>query len=205
MYIVGQKSPCNKELSHSKGHCGFPDSSVLKNPPANARATGEAGSIPGLERSPGGGNGSPLQYSCWENPMDRGAWWVISNVEEGLSRSFSGCGGKPLFPSTSAGDIRELPTVPLRGEPHLFPGSCVPRECRMPSSLGSHLGTLPSQPLSPEGKILQYKHTHRVHASVLAQLRDAGQVTVPFRGFPHQKAEIPPSWDAFKLQVGKKL
>ena len=41
-------------------------------------------------------------------------------VEEGLSRSFSGCGGKPSFPSTSAGDLRELPTVPLRGE-----GCCV--------------------------------------------------------------------------------
>ena len=41
-------------------------------------------------------------------------------VEEGLSRCFSGCGGKPSFPSTSAGDLRELPTVPLRGE-----GCCV--------------------------------------------------------------------------------
>ena len=41
-------------------------------------------------------------------------------VEEGLSRSFLGCGGKPSFPSTSAADLRELPTVPLRGE-----GCCV--------------------------------------------------------------------------------
>ena len=41
-------------------------------------------------------------------------------VEEGLSRSFSGCGGKPSFPLTSAGDLRELPRVPLRGE-----GCCV--------------------------------------------------------------------------------
>ena len=37
---------------------------------------GDAGLIPGLERSPGVGNGSPLQYSCLENPMDRGAWWA---------------------------------------------------------------------------------------------------------------------------------
>ena len=37
---------------------------------------GDAGSIPGWERSPGEGNGSPLQYSCLGNPMDRGAWWV---------------------------------------------------------------------------------------------------------------------------------
>ena len=37
---------------------------------------GDLGSIPGLERSPGEGNGYPLQYSCLENPMDRGAWWA---------------------------------------------------------------------------------------------------------------------------------
>ena len=37
---------------------------------------GDTGSVPGLERSPGEGNGNPLQYSCLENPMDRGAWWA---------------------------------------------------------------------------------------------------------------------------------
>ena len=50
---------------------GFPEGSVVKNLPANA---GDVGSIPGSERSPGEGNGSPLQYSCLENSMDRGAW-----------------------------------------------------------------------------------------------------------------------------------
>ena len=49
-------------------YMGFPDGSAVKNPPANA---GDVGSIPGLERSPGGGNSNPLQYSCLENPMDR--------------------------------------------------------------------------------------------------------------------------------------
>ena len=44
---------------------------TVKNVPANA---GDAGLIPGSGRSPGGGNGNPLQYSCLENPMDRGAW-----------------------------------------------------------------------------------------------------------------------------------
>ena len=48
--------------------------SMVKNPPANAGDTGDACSIPGWGRSPGGGNGNPLQYSCLENPMDRGAW-----------------------------------------------------------------------------------------------------------------------------------
>ena len=47
---------------------------MVKNPPANARNTGDAGSIPGLKRSSGGGHGNPLQYSCLENPMDRGGW-----------------------------------------------------------------------------------------------------------------------------------
>ena len=46
---------------------------MVKNPPANA---GDMGSVLGLGRSPGGGNGNPLQYSCLGNPMDRGAWWA---------------------------------------------------------------------------------------------------------------------------------
>ena len=46
---------------------------MVKNPPASA---GNTGSNPGSGRSPGGGNGNPLQYSCLENPMDRGAWWA---------------------------------------------------------------------------------------------------------------------------------
>ena len=52
----------------------FPGGSVVKNLPANA---GEAGSIPGLGRSPGEGYGNQLQYSCLGNPMDRGAWRAI--------------------------------------------------------------------------------------------------------------------------------
>ena len=49
---------------------------VVKNPPANAGDGRGADLIPGSERSPGGGHGYPLQYSCPENPMDRGAWWA---------------------------------------------------------------------------------------------------------------------------------
>jgi len=47
---------------------------VVKNPPANA---GDVGLIPELGRSPGEGNGNPLQYSCLENLMGRGGWWAI--------------------------------------------------------------------------------------------------------------------------------
>ena len=52
------------------------DASVGKTLPANAGNARDVGSIPGLGRSPGEGNGNPLQYSCLENPMDRGAWWA---------------------------------------------------------------------------------------------------------------------------------
>ena len=50
---------------------------VLKNPPASEGDVKDSGSITGLGRSPGGGYGNPLQYSCLENPMDRGAWRAI--------------------------------------------------------------------------------------------------------------------------------
>ena len=49
----------------------FPGGTVEKNLPASAGDIGDSGSIPGLERSPGEGNGNPLLYSCLENPMDR--------------------------------------------------------------------------------------------------------------------------------------
>ena len=50
---------------------------VVKNLPANAEDIRDAGPVPGLGRSPGGGNGNLLQYSCLENPMDRRAWWAM--------------------------------------------------------------------------------------------------------------------------------
>ena len=53
---------------------------VVKNPPAKAGDTRDWGSIPELGMSSGGGNGNPLQYSCLENPIDRGAWWATVHV-----------------------------------------------------------------------------------------------------------------------------
>ena len=74
-------APClmfRPKMNHLRG-CkpgrGFPGGSVVKDLPANA---GDSGSIPGSGRSPGGGHGSPLQYSCLENPLDGGAWWARS-------------------------------------------------------------------------------------------------------------------------------
>ena len=53
---------------------GLPGSSVVTSLPAKAGEAGDTGSIPGWGRFPEEGNGNPLQYSCLENPMDRGAW-----------------------------------------------------------------------------------------------------------------------------------
>ena len=53
---------------------GFPGGAVVKNPPANVGDARDTGSIPGWGRSPGEGNGNPLQYFCLENSMDREAW-----------------------------------------------------------------------------------------------------------------------------------
>ena len=55
---------------------GFPSSTAVKNPPANAGDTWDSGSISELGRSPGGGNSNPFQYSCLENSTDRGSWWA---------------------------------------------------------------------------------------------------------------------------------
>ena len=64
-----------RKLGDSKLDCLFllPGGSEVK---ASASNVGDPGSIPGLGRSPGEGNGNPLQYSCLGNPMDRGAWWA---------------------------------------------------------------------------------------------------------------------------------
>ena len=59
-----------------KKQLGFPSGTVVKNLPANAENTRDADSIPEWGRSPGGGNGNQLKYSCVENSTDRGAWQV---------------------------------------------------------------------------------------------------------------------------------
>ena len=59
---------------------------VVKDLPVNAGDRKDAGSIPGLGRSSGVGNGNPLQYSCLGNPMDRGAWWATVH---GIAKSWT--------------------------------------------------------------------------------------------------------------------
>ena len=59
---------------------------VVKNPLVNAEVARDVRWIPGLGRSPRGGNGNPLQYSCMENHMDRGTWWAMGH---GLAKSWT--------------------------------------------------------------------------------------------------------------------
>ena len=72
---------------------GFPDSSDGK---GSACSEGDPDSIPGLGRLPGEGHGNPLQYSCLENPMDRGAWWAT--VHGVAKRHHGGCRGDEMKP-----------------------------------------------------------------------------------------------------------
>ena len=60
---------------------------MVKNLPANAEEVRDMSSIPVLGRSPGGGNGNPLQYPFLENPMDRGAWWATVHRVAELDRT----------------------------------------------------------------------------------------------------------------------
>ena len=97
---------------------GFPHSSVGKESACNA---GDPSSIPGLGRSPGEGNGNPLQYPCLENPMDRGAWWATVH---GVTKSQTQLSMYTLeiaegFPSNSDGKASACNA----GDPSSIPGS----------------------------------------------------------------------------------
>ena len=78
------QNPLKQRFQGTDGYCpylrvvlGFPGGSEVNNLPASAGDAGDMGSIPESGRSPGGGNGNSLQYSCQENTMDRGAWRAI--------------------------------------------------------------------------------------------------------------------------------
>ena len=93
--LSGHKSPATLSLSFSSE--GFPGASDGKESACNA---GGASSIPGLGRSPGVGNGYPLQYSCLEHPIDRGAWRVTeSDTSEGRTLCVCVCVCAQLGPT----------------------------------------------------------------------------------------------------------
>ena len=83
---------------------------MVKNLPANA---GDAGSIPGSGSSPGGGRGNPLQYSCLEDPVDRGAWWAtmhgVTKSQTQLKQLSSSSSTYKGFPGGSV--VKNLPVM----------------------------------------------------------------------------------------------
>ena len=101
---------------------GFPGSASGKELPANAAGIRDLGSIPGSEICPGEGHGNPLQYSCLDNPMDRGAWEATVH---GVTKSQTQL--KQLSTHTNAyryrhlkSDLSSLPPQALRSKPPWF-------------------------------------------------------------------------------------
>ena len=96
---------------------GFPGGPSGEELPGNARDIGDEGLIPSLGRSPGGGNGNPLQYSCPENPMDRGAWQAavhgVAKSQTRLSDEHSHIPGKAL----EEADMENLVPSSIMGPP----------------------------------------------------------------------------------------
>ena len=109
---------------------------MVRNPPENAGDT-DTGSVPGLERSPRGGNGTPLQYSYLGNPMDRGAWRAtahgvaesdatehtrtsVHNSWENREQMVSLHVSFTLAPSVSDGEVRILLLIAVKTLGHIF-------------------------------------------------------------------------------------
>ena len=84
---LGEELGRKRKPVWSRESCSFPGSSVDKDSACNAEDAGDEGSIPGSERSLGGGNGNPLQYSYLQNPVDSGAWWpTVHGVAKGQTQ-----------------------------------------------------------------------------------------------------------------------
>ena len=94
---------------------GLPGGRVVKNLPASAGDASDVGSVPGLGRSPGVEDGNPLQYSCLEKSMDRGAWWAtvhgVTKSQTQLSRHPPPSHTHPTHSSTRFSLLSNLHTV----------------------------------------------------------------------------------------------
>ena len=100
---------------------GFPGGSLVKNLPDAAGDAGDMGSIPGLRRSLGGGNGNPLQYPCLENPMGWGSWWA---TVRGVTKSRTQLGNwAHTHAAAAAVSLQSCPTLcdPIDGSQPGFP------------------------------------------------------------------------------------
>ena len=98
---------------------GFPDGSGDKESTCNAGDTGHSGLIPGSGRSPGEENSNPLQYSCLENPMGRGAWWAsVQRVAKSQTWLSNWTAAASLIIISHTSDTRYMVSFPI---PHLQP------------------------------------------------------------------------------------
>ena len=102
-------------LFHMLIQWGLPGGTVVKNSPVSAGDTRDAGSIPGSERFPGGGNDNPLQYSCRENSMDRGAWQATVH---GVAKSQTRCWYSTVYLLIS--DSWYIPPLPFPFDNYKF-------------------------------------------------------------------------------------
>ena len=112
----------------------FPGGSVVKNPAINA---GDGGSIPGPRISPGGGNGNPLQCSCWGNPMDRGIWWAKVH---GIARVIRDLVTKQQQTPSDIPSLPLLPNWPYKIQKKLNKGGPAMTVGRKQARLASSLG-----------------------------------------------------------------
>ena len=110
--------------------CLFPGGASGKEPSANAGDIRDAGAIPGSGRSPGGGLGSPLQYSCLENSMDRGAWWATVH---GIAKSWTRLKRRST--------LMHSVSLVLRMQVYPWLNTVLSSECHLPAVHG--LGTSP--------------------------------------------------------------
>ena len=154
---------------------------MIKNPPANAGGTRDVGSVPALGRSPGEGHGNPLQYSCLENPMDRGAWWVtIHGVEKSRAQmkqfSIVACvSSAKKMPTDSSRTLVEkkklnLLSVQFSSVAQSCPTLCDPMNRSMPG--------LPVHHHLPE---FTQTHIHRVHDACHPAISSS---VIPFSSCP---------------------
>ena len=111
---------------------------MVKNPPTNAEVLRQVGSIPELRRSPGEGNGNLPQYSCLENPMDRGAWWATVH---GVAKSWT------LLKQLQFSSVAQSCPTLCNPEDCSMPGFPVHRHSWNPPKLMSTESVMPSNHL----------------------------------------------------------
>ena len=121
-------------VSMSRNWQGLSGGSVIKYPPANS---GDTGLIPGSGRLHGEGNGNMLQYSCLENPMDRGAWWAtVHGVAKSQTQLRLNNNIKKLKIKRRKMLIFKFTRETWRSKQHscIFPNFCNPMDCSLPGS-----------------------------------------------------------------------